>query len=218
MGFQRTTIRLNAHLRREQPLQPLLHDLVARALGGRLQPILHLPHAHRVGHARAPGFNLQLTCRARRALVFAERADATPSNRGTGRSPGSGLCARARHAARIGTDGRWRRRKETGGPTGRLTRPSLPNPRSESRRPAKTNPDQRLTLTRVRSRSSYGDSCTQRNRPSVLAAKCQERIRRSLVGSPHWSVGPLAELRRVQGIDGCASSQEMRAEPKYGMR
>jgi hypothetical protein len=42
-------------LRCEQPLQPVLHDLVARALGGGREPNLHLGHAHRRKVAEALG-------------------------------------------------------------------------------------------------------------------------------------------------------------------
>src|SRR5579859_5427349 len=48
----RTACTAQPLLRREQSLQPFLHDLVARALDGRPQPILHLGHAHRVRHSQ----------------------------------------------------------------------------------------------------------------------------------------------------------------------
>ena len=59
----------------EQSLQPLLHDFVARALGGRREPRLYLGDAHRVGHARTPGLHIQVARGTRRAIVLAERAD-----------------------------------------------------------------------------------------------------------------------------------------------
>jgi hypothetical protein len=62
-------------LRCEQSLQPFLHDLVARALGGRPQPILDLRHVHRVGDTRAARFHFQLARGARRAVMLAEGAD-----------------------------------------------------------------------------------------------------------------------------------------------
>ena len=60
---------------REQSLQTFLHNFVARALGGRRQPSLHLRYAHRVGHPETSSLHIQVAPRARRAIVLAEHAD-----------------------------------------------------------------------------------------------------------------------------------------------